>query len=140
MVVTFALARVNQEIGRTGLLPFSKILSSTAPFGSPLGGLVLHYIPSLLVITIPSGDVYSFILEVEGYPAQIYSLAIAAGLLWLRYKRPDVERPYKAWIPGIVLRIVLAIALLLAPFFPSSAQKAGEFLNGASYALVGTGM
>jgi amino acid transporter len=140
MVVTFALARVNQEIGRTGLLPFSKILSSTAPFGSPLGGLVLHYIPSLLVITIPSGDVYSFILEVEGYPAQIYSLAIAGGLLWLRYKRPDVDRPYKAWIPGIVLRIVLAIALLLAPFFPSSAQKAGEFLNGASYALVGTGM
>jgi amino acid transporter len=135
MVVTFALSRLNQEIGRTGLLPFSNILSSTAPFGSPLGGLVLHYIPSLLVITIPSGDVYSFILEVEGYPAQIWSFFVAFGLLWLRYKRPDLERPYKAWLPGVFSRIALAVALLLAPFIPTSGER-----HSATYALVGTGM
>jgi amino acid transporter len=135
MVVTFAMSRLNQEIGRTGLLPFSKFLSSTRPFGSPLGGLVVHYIPSLLVITIPSGDVYSFILEVEGYPAQIWSFFIAFGLLWLRYKRPDLERPYKAWLPGVYSRIALAIAILVAPFVPTS-----EANHSSVYALVGTGM
>lgn len=140
MVVTFAMARLNQEIGRTGLLPGSRLLSSTAPFGSPLGGLIVHYIPSLLVITIPTGDVYSFILEVEGYPAQIFSFAIAAGLLWLRYRRPELDRPYRAWLPTIWVRIVLAIALLLAPFFPSATQKESGGLWGASYALVGTAM
>lgn len=140
MVVTFAMARLNQEIGRTGLLPFSRLLSSTAPFGSPMGGLIVHYIPSLLVITIPKGDVYSFILEVEGYPAQIFSFAIAFGLLWLRYKRPELHRPYRAWLPTIYVRILLAVALLLAPFFPSATQKESGTLRSAAYAFVGTGM
>lgn len=140
MVVTFALARLNQEIGRTGLVPLGRLLSSTAPFGSPLGGLLVHYIPSLLVITIPSGDVYSFILEVEGYPAQIVSFAVAFGLLWLRYKRPDLKRPYKAWLPGVMVRIILAIALLLAPFFPSEAQRAEGGVRSATYAIVGSSM
>lgn len=137
MVVTFALARVNQEIARSGLIPFSRVLSSTAPFGSPLGGLILHYIPSALVLTIPSGDIYSFILEVEGYAGQIIGCAVALGLIWLRFKRPDLQRPYKAWLPGVWIRLTIAVALLLAPFFPSETQKRKGLLGGAAYALVG---
>lgn len=140
MVVTFAHSRINQEIGRTGLLPFGRFMSSTAPFGSPLGALVVHYIPSVLVLTIPSGDVYSFILEVEGYPGQIVALAVSAGLIWLRYKRADLHRPYKAWIPGVLIRILVALALLAAPFFPSSAQREKGVLGSAAYALVGIAM
>jgi amino acid transporter len=137
MVVTFALARLNQEIARTGLIPFSRILSSNAPFGSPLGGLIVHYIPSVLVLTIPTGDVYSFILEVEGYPGQIFALAVSFGLIWLRFKRPDLYRPYKAWLPGVVVRMGVSVALIAAPFFPSAAQSSKGWLGGAAYALVG---
>lgn len=58
---------MNQEIARQGFLPYSQYLSSSKPFGAPMGGLIVHYIPSLLVITIPPrGDVYNFILDVEG--------------------------------------------------------------------------
>ncbi|CAK4031454.1 amino acid permease-domain-containing [Lecanosticta acicola] len=137
MVVTFALARLNQEIARTGLIPFSRILSSTAPFGSPFGGLIVHYIPSALVLTIPSGDIYSFILEVEGYLGQIIAFAVAFGLVWLRFKQPDLQRPYKAWLPGVFVRLVIAFALMLAPFFPSEAQRKKGLVGGAAYALVG---
>ena len=49
-----------------------------------MGGLIVHYVPSLLVITLPpSSDVYSFILEVEGYPGQVFALFISVGVLWL---------------------------------------------------------
>lgn len=137
MVVTFALARLNQEIARTGLIPFSRFLSSNAPFNSPLGGLLLHYIPSVLVLTIPSGDVYSFILEVEGYPGQIFAVAISAGLIYLRFRRPDLQRPYKAWIPGVVVRMGMSCALILAPFSPSKEQRAKGVIGAAAYALVG---
>ena len=137
MVVTFALARLNQEIARTGLIPMSRLLSSNAPFGSPFGGLIVHYIPSLLVLTIPTGDIYSFILEVEGYPGQIIALATAFGLIWLRFKRPDLKRPYKAWIPGVLIRMAIALALLAAPFFPSEKQQEKGVLGSAAYALVG---
>lgn len=74
---------------------------------------MVHYIPSFLVIALPpSSEVYSFILEVEGYPAQIFALASSMGLLWLRIKRPDLKRPFKAWRVAVVLRITLCLALL----------------------------
>jgi amino acid transporter len=140
MVVTFALARLNQEIARTGLIPFSRILSSTAPFGSPLGGLLVHYVPSFLVIVIPSGDIYSFILEVEGYPSQFFSVAVCVGLLILRFQRPDLHRPYKAFTPGVIIHIALSLVLISAPFFPSEAQKSRGVFWSAAYAIVGLSM
>ncbi|KAI0172502.1 amino acid transporter [Hypoxylon sp. FL1284] len=140
MVVTFALARLNQEVARAGFLPFSRLLSSSKPFNAPMGGLIVHYIPSFLVIVLPpSSEVYSFILEVEGYPAQVYALATSIGLLWLRYKRPDLKRPFKAWRPAIVFRILLCFCLLAAPFFPPSHPKPGGLFY-ATYAIVGVGI
>ncbi|KAF3938481.1 hypothetical protein ABW19_dt0204705 [Dactylella cylindrospora] len=137
MVVAFAHARLNQEIAKQGFLPFSRIFASSKPFGTPLGGLIVIYIPTVLVITLPpSKEVYSFILEVEGYPAQVYAAAISIGLIWLRYKKPDLNRPFRAWIPAVVFRIVLCFALLAAPFFPPKDRRAGG-LWYATYAVVG---
>ncbi|KAF1930316.1 putative methionine permease [Didymella exigua CBS 183.55] len=138
MFVTFALARLNQEIARQGFLPWPELLASSRPFNAPLGGLIVHYIPSLLVITLPpSGEVYSFILEVEGYPGQIFALATSIGLLWLRRSRPELQRPFRAWHSAIVLRIALCIALLAAPFFPPE-HKRNAGIWYATYAVVGT--
>ncbi|KAI0448052.1 methionine permease [Xylaria telfairii] len=140
MVVTFALARLNQEIARAGFLPFSRYLSSSKPFNAPMGGLIVHYIPSVLVIVLPpTNEVYSFILEVEGYPGQIYGFAITVGLLWLRYKRPDLKRPFKAWLPAVFFRALLCLALLAAPFFPPSNPDPNG-LWYATYAVVGVGV
>ncbi|KAJ4375405.1 low-affinity methionine permease [Neocucurbitaria cava] len=132
------MARLNQEVARQGFLPFSKLLASSRPFNAPLGGLIVHYIPSLLVIALPpSSEVYSFILEVEGYPGQVFALATSAGLLWLRYKRPDLKRPFKAWSVAVILRVILSLALLAAPFFPpKDGQKKGGIWY-ATYAFVG---
>lgn len=135
-------ARLNQEIARQGFLPFSHLLASSKPFNAPMGGLIVHYIPSLLVIALPpSSDVYSFILEVEGYPGQVFALAISVGLLWLRYKRPDLKRPFKVWVGAVVFRILLSLALLAAPFFPSKKKLGGKGgLWYATYAVVGISM
>ncbi|UNI18460.1 low-affinity methionine permease [Purpureocillium takamizusanense] len=137
LVVVFAMARLKQEIARQGLLPFSERLSSTMPFNSPLGGLLLTYVPSLLVIVLsPSQEVFSFILETEGYSGQILGLLTGAGLIWLRIKRPDLKRPFKAWTSAVLFRFLLGLALLAAPFFPPSKQPAGG-LYYATYAIVG---
>ena len=105
-----------------------------------MGGLIVHYIPSFIVITVPSKDVYSFILNVEGYPAQYIALALSVGLIWLRRKRPDLKRPFKAWIPGILVRILLSLALLAAPFFPPATASDESPLKRSLYAFVGTAM
>jgi len=134
-------ARVNQEIARQGFLPCSRILASSHPFNAPLGGLVVHYIPSLLVITLPPpGDVYTFILDVEGYPGQFFALASSLGLLLLRHKRPELKRPFKAWLPAVFLRILFCLALIAAPFFPPEGWQGDVHFFYATYAIVGIGM
>ncbi|KAF9889368.1 hypothetical protein FE257_007478 [Aspergillus nanangensis] len=141
MVVTFALARVNQEIARQGFLPWPHLFSSSRPFGSPLGGLIVHYIPSLLVITLPpQGDVYNFILDVEGYPGQMFALASAVGLLILRKREPLRLRPFRAWLPAVWLRIVICLALLAAPFVPPPDNHGDVHFFYATYAIVGAGV
>jgi hypothetical protein len=115
-------------------------LSSTKPFNSPLGGLIVHYIPSFLVISLPpSGEVYSFILEVEGYAGQFFSVAIGLGLMLLRFQRPELKRPFKAWIPAVLLKVLLSVVLIAAPFFPpKTGSDSGLFY--ATYAIVGVSM
>lgn len=140
MVTTFAQARINQEIARQGFFPFARALSSSKPFNTPLGGLFVHLCPSLLVILLPpQGAVYSFILEVKGYPAQLTSFAICAGLLWLRRRRPDLKRPFRACTAIVYVPTILSLALLLAPFFPPSASKEEYAFWYGTYAVVGIG-
>ncbi|KAJ6787991.1 hypothetical protein PWT90_01103 [Aphanocladium album] len=130
-------ARLKHEVARQGLLPFSDVLASTKPFNSPLGGLLINYIPSLLIIILPpSTKIYSFILEVEGYAGQITGLAVAVGLLWLRYREPDLQRPYKASMLAVSVKLMLSVALLVAPFVPPKDKYPGGLFY-ATYAIVG---
>ncbi|KAI6766114.1 hypothetical protein HG530_007184 [Fusarium avenaceum] len=118
MVVAFAMARTKQEIARQGFIPYSSVMSSSKPFNSPMGGFVIHYIPSFLVMVLPpSNTIYSLILEIDGYAAQLIGLAVAIGLVKLRSQRPDLKRPFKAWIPAVGVRIIMSCALIAAPFF-----------------------
>ncbi|KAL2867369.1 putative methionine permease [Aspergillus lucknowensis] len=141
MVVTFALARVNQEIARQGFLPWADVLSSSKPFGTPLWGLIVHYVPSLLVITLPpQGDVYNFILDVEGYPGTIFGVAVAVGLVVLRYREPNLARPFRAWLPAVWLPIAISLASIAAPFIPPPGNRGDVGFFYATYAVVGAGV
>jgi hypothetical protein len=134
-------ARLNQEIARQGFLPYAGLLASSRPFGAPLGGLMVHYLPSALVILLPpSSDVYAFIADVEGYAAQYFALAISVGIIWLRLRRPELHRPFKAWLPAVWLRIALCLALIAAPLFKPGDGTGDVSFCYATYALVGIGM
>jgi len=132
---------VNQEIARQGFLPCPELLASSRPFNAPLGGLIVHYIPSLLVISLPpSGTVYSFIADVEGYAGQFFALAIGVGLLLLRYRKPELHRPFRAWLPAVWLRLALGLFLIIAPLFPPKKGTADVNFFYATYAIVGVSM
>ncbi|OJA09985.1 hypothetical protein AZE42_12695, partial [Rhizopogon vesiculosus] len=94
ITVTFAASRVNQELAKEGIpLPFgNKFWASNWPTGkSPLPGLIIHLIPSIIVIIGPPPAVaYPFILDMEGYPQQIINFFVVIGLFWLRWKKPNV--------------------------------------------------
>jgi amino acid transporter len=117
MTVTFAQSRVNQELAKEGVLPFSKFWASSWPFGSPSAGLLLHFIPSFIVIiAVPFGDAYNFILDVEGYPGSVINFFVVLGFFYLRWKKPHWKRPFKVWWPVAVFYLLVQSFLMTAPF------------------------
>ncbi|THH13001.1 hypothetical protein EW146_g7170 [Bondarzewia mesenterica] len=81
---TFAASRVNQELAKEGVpLPFgNRFWASNWPTGkSPLPGLIIHLIPSVIVIIAPPPSVaYPFILDIEGYPQQVINFFIVISV------------------------------------------------------------
>ncbi|KAJ3516055.1 hypothetical protein NLJ89_g1363 [Agrocybe chaxingu] len=104
--VIFSQGRVNQELGREGILPFSKFWGSNRPFNAPLTGLGLHWVICLIVIfALPPGDAYNFVLNVISYPLSVINAAISFGIIYLAF------RPYPDW-PTVNL-----FGLIAAAFF-----------------------
>jgi amino acid transporter len=117
MTVTFAQARVNQELAKEGVIPLPRFWASSWPFGSPSAGLLLHFIPSFIVIVaIPFGDAYNFILDLEGYPGSVINFLVVLGLFYLRWTQPNLARPFRCWWPIAAFFMVGQAFQLVAPF------------------------
>ncbi|PQE28835.1 high-affinity methionine permease protein [Rutstroemia sp. NJR-2017a BBW] len=83
---SFAQARVNQELGNDGLLPFSRFLFARTTGAEnptiPIPGLFLHWFVSVLVIIVPPpGEIYNFLVDIGGYPVSVISVAISGVFL-----------------------------------------------------------
>ncbi|KAF8887845.1 high affinity methionine permease [Gymnopilus junonius] len=110
--VIFSQGRVNQELGREGVLPFSKFWGSNRPFNAPLAGLALHWAICLIVIfALPPGDAYNFVINVISYPLSIINAAISFGLVFLYFF------PYPLWPKEL-----LTIPAVCAAFFFGAAN------------------
>lgn len=53
-----------QELGREGILPFSRFWASNKPFNAPLAGLFEHWVVSVVIMLAPPpGDAYNFMVK-----------------------------------------------------------------------------
>lgn len=117
LTITFAQSRVNQELAKEGVIPYQRFWATTWPAGAPTAGLFLHFIPSFIVIVaIPFGVAFNFIVDVEGYPTSILALLVVVGLFILRRQVPDRMRPFKVWWPVAAFFLVGQCFLIIAPF------------------------
>ena len=56
MTDTFALARINQELAKEGIIPFARFWASNWPTGSPSAALMLVFLTSAsVVVVVPFG-------------------------------------------------------------------------------------
>ncbi|KAF3940819.1 hypothetical protein ABW19_dt0203221 [Dactylella cylindrospora] len=136
----FSQSRLNQEVARQGVVPFGAFFSSARPFNAPLAALSVNFIQAFfIIVATPPADIYAFILDVQSYAQQFFALAVVIGLVLLRYKQPELQRPYKAPRAAVVVRMVTCIALLIAPFIrPEGGRGDVKFWYG-TYALVAAG-
>jgi amino acid transporter len=140
LTITFAQSRVNQELAKEGVIPFQQFWASTWPCGSPSAGLLLHFIPSFIVIVaVPFGDAFNFILDIEGYPTSVIALLVVIGLFFLRWDKPRLPRPFKVWLPVALFFMAMQTFLIVAPFLRPPNGRGDTSLPYWLYPLVGIG-
>ncbi len=119
-VVSYTIARMNQEVFREDFLPFSRIFASNRPFGTPLPALLLSFVlTASLLLFLPYGDLYSYIVSVEGVVGQFFVLLVAIGIFIVRKRDPDVRGQIRASLTGTGLVIIVSFVIILVPLiFP----------------------
>ncbi|KAG6860044.1 hypothetical protein C0995_016525 [Termitomyces sp. Mi166 len=116
--VAIGQTRVIREVARQGFLPFPSFFSSTQPFGTPLGAVLLMIgMTSLVVLAVPAKDAFNFILDLVSYPRLIFQSALCVGV-WLLRKRRSGEPPsmFQARNSTIVVYLLSCIFLLVLPW------------------------
>lgn len=101
-------ARLYYAMARDGL--FFSSVGRLNRRGVPAVGLVLQCIWSCILIF--SGT-YSELLDYVIFAALLFYALTVAGLFILRVKRPNAERPYRAWGYPIVPAIYVALCALI---------------------------
>ncbi|KAB5525515.1 amino acid/polyamine transporter I [Coniochaeta sp. 2T2.1] len=123
--VIFSQGRLVQELGREGLLPFSRLWASNRPFNAPLAGLFEHWAISVItMLAPPPGDAYNFILNLISYPLAIVNCFVAGGLLYLYIYRVKWQwnPPMSATMPVVIFFLLSNIYLVVAPFVPPEGE------------------
>ncbi|KAJ0108433.1 hypothetical protein J7T55_002037 [Diaporthe amygdali] len=149
--VIFSQGRLVQELGREGILPFSKFWASNRPLNAPFPGLMWHWlICAITILAPPPGDAYNFILKqvllqqsLISYPLAIVNAFVAAGLVWLYIKRDEWNwhPPFSATLPVVVFFMLSNIYLVIAPFVPpEEGQNVYESLPYWIHCVVGFGV
>ncbi|EAZ63037.2 very low affinity methionine permease [Scheffersomyces stipitis CBS 6054] len=137
-VVIYTISRVSQEVFREGYLPFSRFMSSNWPFGAPMPTLLLSVsISTLVIIVAPHGDIYNYIVALEGYPNQAAIALTAFGIFVIRRRYPEIKAPIRSSLFGASLVILISLYLLIFPFASSTSPNPKGLENWPSYAVVG---
>ncbi|KAG4442074.1 hypothetical protein IFR05_002468 [Cadophora sp. M221] len=144
---SFAQARVNQELGKDGLLPFSSFFAGKNRWDSPTPGLLLHWLVSVLVIVVPPpGEIYNFLVDIGGYPVSVISVSISLGLLYLQNSpQENWQSPFCAKKIYTVIFAASNCLLLVLPWIkPREGKGDGRFpyfaYPATALAILGSGV
>ncbi|PWY89829.1 high affinity methionine permease [Aspergillus heteromorphus CBS 117.55] len=143
LAVLIGQSRMLRECGRQGVLPFTEFWTSTRPFGTPLGPYFVKWaLTVVMILAPPAGDAFNFIVDLSIYPANIFNLLLATGILITRHRRQRLNFPpsgYKAWTVSVYFAILSSLYMLVAPWYPPSTGADGGDVSFwyATYCVVG---
>ncbi|KAL4946623.1 hypothetical protein BDV06DRAFT_208536 [Aspergillus oleicola] len=144
--VIFSQGRIVQELGREGVLPFSKLWASNKPFKSPAAGLFEHWVVSVIIMLAPPpGDAYNFLVNLISYPLALVNVFVSAGLIYIYLTRatnfPTWSPSVRATLPVTTFFCASNIYLVIAPYIPpSEGQSVYEELPYYLHCVVALGI
>ncbi|KAH7318062.1 amino acid/polyamine transporter I [Stachybotrys elegans] len=142
LAVSFAHARLNQELAKEGLLPFSRFWASIKPFNAPAAALFLHWIVTVIVLLAPpAGPAYNFIVNLYTYPGAWINAFVTAGLIYLQFsKKENWSSPWHTYLPISVVYLLANVFLAIVPFIPPEGSWNADGYPYYVFPVVGVGV
>ncbi|XP_067006782.2 Y+L amino acid transporter 2 [Anabrus simplex] len=111
----FASSRLFFVGARQGHLPAAIALINVKRF-TPVPSLVFLCIITLVLLIIE--DVY-VLINYMSFVEALFTLLSVSGLLWLRYRQPDAERPIKVSLIFPIIFFIICVFLVTFPCYVS---------------------
>lgn len=152
LVVIYGQARLIQQLGRQAIMPFSRLLGSSRPFGTPLPALFEHYLFSLILLFAPAaagpksrGDSYNFVANLMTYPLSVVNGFVGLGIIWINFRKserrigfgkhsivlpalfPEWKPTIKATWPVALFFVLGNLYLIVAPFVPPERPSENQY-------------
>ena len=128
--MVFAGPRVTMVIGED--LSALKFFARKNKKGIPVIAIALQSIIALILIFTSS---FSAVLTYLGFTLTLFTTLTVLGLFILRFTKPDLPRPFKAW--GYPVTPIIFLALNLWIMYFSITTKLVESLAGLGTVLIG---
>ncbi|KDN45931.1 amino acid transporter, partial [Tilletiaria anomala UBC 951] len=121
----YTTARLVYVAAREGYLPsvFARLHARTR---TPLNAIVLQNVLVALFLLFGSG--FASIVNFYGVCSWLFYFATVSGLLVLRVKEPNLERPYKTYLSTPILFSAVALFLLFMPIFSAPLEALAAFV------------
>jgi APA family basic amino acid/polyamine antiporter len=130
-VVTMLGPRIYYAMARDGVF-FRKLNYVHPRLGTPVNAIVLQAIwASFLILTGTFGTLFTYVSVI----ITLFSALTVGSVIVLRYKRPDLQRPYRLW--GYPIVPILFIAAHIWIVWGSVTQKPFESLVGLFIVCLG---
>lgn len=135
-----------RECGRQGVLPFPKFWTSTKPFGTPLGPILVTWIVNfIMIVAPPAGSAFNFIVDMGSYSGYIFTLALICGLLKVRRDRKLRNLGTKGQylpLPCIIILLLFELMVIILAFVPPKHGLIGSDVTFfyATYPIVSIGL
>lgn len=146
IAVLLGTSRMIRECGRQGVLPWPKFWASTKPFGTPAGPYFIKWFLTIVIIlAVPAGDAFSFITDLQVYPASVFNLLMGIGIYILRHNRKKLGLPdpsFEAWNVVLIFNIAVQLYLIIMPWYPPTGGATGGDVSFwyATYVVTGIGI
>ncbi|KAG8874529.1 hypothetical protein FRB98_008359 [Tulasnella sp. 332] len=120
IATTLYHARIVRETARQGVLPYPEFLSSTWPFGTPGGPILIQWVLSVLLILLPPAKgAFEFLIDSHIYPNLVFGTLSALAVWILRARTTLPEKGiFRAWNGFVAIYIVKCIVSLVMPWIP----------------------
>jgi hypothetical protein len=78
----------------------------------------------IVLVAPPAGPAYNFIVDLYTYPGAWINAAVAAGLLYLQFRKSENwTSPFHSFLPVTLIYLIANIFLMIVPFIPPSGPQ-----------------